>query len=805
MPVGSSIIPWTRRLKDSRPQWHNSQDSTGTFYRKMGRDLSCWEAVGKARETFILIAAEIKVYLEKHSDPVPYPVTWTIYMIGRTKETSQPMIMFCCRDSHSRKQVRKTVEGSGILDQYQKVGVGDASRPPDFDQLVQLAGESFESASFGVSDPNLNLEGIWGLDESFYATNFAFAKEAGVFFGKPIALPFYDKEGSLASVRMATAGGVLRSGGRCFYLTAGHVFKPVADFSVPHQAEDDNSFEFDIGERSDSEDDSDFIETTSRGSITPDLAESDISEAMTASVGDYIESTSRPECTLAKENLKEDCEDVSVSMDKSSDSENTKMLLHGDLQVIIGHLLNPPEELEHPSLDYALIEIYPYFRGFKLMPLESHLGSPRLHPRGVAARPRDSKVLSVTGSAGLLHGTMSGTPTYMTIPGSRRIQELWTVRFEGKLVNGDCGSWVVNAQSGDLLGHIVAGSPESGVGYIAPAYQILEDAKTRFGLDLELYPTTESTAIKDLPLFKTIATSTPDISMGLESNVQVGEPAGCPLSASTRPPSCEPSLSMGLAESSQMISKEVVSRRINANDEFLERRKRARLNFQIEVKNKLASFTTPKITFEPLVENLYWPALLPAFSAKEPESEDGGLLMQQAAITTIDPLKGVANAENGELIFLNNAKSQKSQPIVPNLVNGSAVNGSTLQGANGRGFYMAYLESLCRRRCWLDPRYATVRSPSGFTCVVLVNGRVYRTDISYESDGLAQENAAMRAFMVCRNFSVNGGMLARNGVVQGLTANKSSGMHRRRGGYSSSVASASTYNSSTSSSTTTSE
>jgi hypothetical protein len=63
---------------------------------------------------------------------------------------------------------------------------------------------------------------------------------------------------------------------------------------------------------------------------------------------------------------------------------------------------------------------------------------------------------------------------------------------------------------------------------------------------------------------------------------------------------------------------------------------------------------------------------------------------------------------------------------------------------------------------------------------VLVNGREYQTDLAYESDGLAQENAAMRAFMVCRNFSVNGGMLARNGVVQGLPASEGSGRHRRR-------------------------
>jgi hypothetical protein len=76
--------------------------------------------------------------------------------------------------------------------------------------------------------------------------------------------------------------------------------------------------------------------------------------------------------------------------------------------------------------------------------------------------------------------------------------------------------------------------------------------------------------------------------------------------------------------------------------------------------------------------------------------------------------------------------------------------------------------------------YETYRNPAGFTCLVLVNGREYQTDLAYESDGLAQENAAMRAFMVCRSFSVNGGMLARNGVVQGLPANEGSGRRRRK-------------------------
>ena len=77
--------------------------------------------------------------------------------------------------------------------------------------------------------------------------------------------------------------------------------------------------------------------------------------------------------------------------------------------------------------------------------------------------------------------------------------------------------------------------------------------------------------------------------------------------------------------------------------------------------------------------------------------------------------------------------------------------------------------------------YECYRDSNGYTCLVLVNGREYQTDLAYQSDNLAQENAAMRAFMVCRNFSVNGGMLARNGIVQGLPADETTRSRPRKG------------------------
>ncbi|KAK4160707.1 hypothetical protein QBC43DRAFT_245134, partial [Cladorrhinum sp. PSN259] len=94
---------------------------------------------------------------------------------------------------------------------------------------------------------------------------------------------------------------------------------------------------------------------------------------------------------------------------------------------------------------------------------------------------------------------------------------------------------------------------------------------------------------------------------------------------------------------------------------------------------------------------------------------------------------------------------------------------------------MQYLESLCRRRGWSDPKYEFYRNMNRYHCKVLVNGREYQTDpnLDWESAPLAQESAAMRAFMVCRNFSINGGMLARNGIVQGLPADDEDRRNKR--------------------------
>ncbi|MCJ1346578.1 hypothetical protein MMC31_004796 [Peltigera leucophlebia] len=79
---------------------------------------------------------------------------------------------------------------------------------------------------------------------------------------------------------------------------------------------------------------------------------------------------------------------------------------------------------------------------------------------------------------------------------------------------------------------------------------------------------------------------------------------------------------------------------------------------------------------------------------------------------------------------------------------------------------------LCRRRQWPEPHYESYGSRTGFECVARVNNREYSTDTAYGSELLARENAAMRAYLICRNFSVNDGMYPsghnKGAIVQGL-------------------------------------
>lgn len=82
-------------------------------------------------------------------------------------------------------------------------------------------------------------------------------------------------------------------------------------------------------------------------------------------------------------------------------------------------------------------------------------------------------------------------------------------------------------------------------------------------------------------------------------------------------------------------------------------------------------------------------------------------------------------------------------------------------------FYILYLASLCKRRRWPDPHYECIPYSGGFACNIRVNHRDYPSDEIHATQELAREAAAQRAYLICRNISVNESLYQGQGIGNG--------------------------------------
>ncbi|KAF1994118.1 hypothetical protein P154DRAFT_586790 [Amniculicola lignicola CBS 123094] len=81
----------------------------------------------------------------------------------------------------------------------------------------------------------------------------------------------------------------------------------------------------------------------------------------------------------------------------------------------------------------------------------------------------DAEIIAHTTSGGVVTGTLSGTPSSMRISASTTFQEVYTIILRGPLANGDCGSLVIDANTEQLYGYIVAGCETTGSAYVLAA------------------------------------------------------------------------------------------------------------------------------------------------------------------------------------------------------------------------------------------------------------------------------------------------------------------------------------------------
>jgi hypothetical protein len=124
------------------------------------------------------------------------------------------------------------------------------------------------------------------------------------------------------------------------------------------------------------------------------------------------------------------------------------------------------------SLDCAIITVTNHGLAKHLATLQNQ--NEEYQDQIIVARPRQSQVIAWT-SHGAIHGKLVDAPILMQVPGSNLYERAYRFTYKGDIINGDCGSLVTDAETGELYGLIISKSERSRTAYIMAAEKIAQD------------------------------------------------------------------------------------------------------------------------------------------------------------------------------------------------------------------------------------------------------------------------------------------------------------------------------------------
>jgi hypothetical protein len=468
-----------------KEKFPNPKLSVGLHLQETRRGDHIWDAKGPAKDTFGQLEQEINSHLIKFGGSVYAEVKWTLCMIGRTKESSRPTVVFFCAERAPRQTVRAEIKSSGILKRYPGFVTMDCNRPPGFIEVMPL-GE-------GSDGPTSNSPSQSRKDEHIGLANIEGAK-------------IFIEGGNPKATGMATVGGILRWHDKYFITTVAHAFPGCRNVFEDMAAPSEFEYDIDSGGDDDELDDS-VVETMSKGSMSSensDFEDGKSSDESTRAGSMVTESQPVLESSVnirgpvvmsskgGKSKWPPTDPGVSVkfkqpvsnlSQDPTQEYTVTMQLNDGRQETLSPDL--PPilsVEGQRPILDYALVEIsrsqLDDFVGGSLKGIEQTKDKSLPVAQGRQLN-KTSEIQTKVFPWSPLPGQLLATPSYMRSSG--RYEELWTVRLRGGLEKGHCGAWTTDIATDKIYGHLIAGSPSSGFAYLIPLKEVISDLKLRFG------------------------------------------------------------------------------------------------------------------------------------------------------------------------------------------------------------------------------------------------------------------------------------------------------------------------------------
>ena len=143
------------------------------------------------------------------------------------------------------------------------------------------------------------------------------------------------------------------------------------------------------------------------------------------------------------------------------------------------HIIAKSNLLSANGLDWALCELGDWgkyaINGVHLTPEQRSAGMPEhLLFRNIKSTAPLGKILVAT-RRGAVRGIGTSSDCSIKFAQDNKYRNVWSVELEESLLSGDSGSWVVDAETGDVYGMIVAGCTGLREEYVIPAADVGQD------------------------------------------------------------------------------------------------------------------------------------------------------------------------------------------------------------------------------------------------------------------------------------------------------------------------------------------
>jgi hypothetical protein len=446
-----------------------------------------WFVMGALLEKF---ENEIQSQIQSHlsnADPQfrESQIFISLYMIGSSMENARATIFVICTDKNIRKKAKAAILKEGILQKFPEYTLASYAKPLEAETMPKRTSSGRDAQEQTDEDDSADNTEINDKVQVFYGVNRSSR------LGTTLYASDKASDG-LRYFRSATAGPFVHVGDDIYQLTVGHLCERLESrgaedkIDIPTtqggwELEDDSDAESDFESLID-------VEITSQGSVSQSVSKSSSNRSDTSS--EEADDNSRTPDASPPSNQNR-------ATARSSEEESSGQLLpkHPHLA---GEIAFHSSSSSTPLLDYLLVKSAETVRVDSLNTFQfvGDTGTSRtVQVQDFAPIPPNRRRIFVaTGSAGVVKGVMFPGPTSWSPAGSLSFQKVYLVELDGRVQDGDCGSAVIDYETGAFYGQIVLGCPGTPKAYIVPSVDIIRDLRSRTDLPVEIRTNNKTSA-----------------------------------------------------------------------------------------------------------------------------------------------------------------------------------------------------------------------------------------------------------------------------------------------------------------------